>query len=60
MDTKFLDSFVTVVDHGSIAEAARRLNLTPGAVAQRVRALEEEIGAALLIRSGRTVRPTEA
>jgi DNA-binding transcriptional LysR family regulator len=60
MDTKFLDSFVTVVDHGSIAEAARRLNLTPGAVAQRVRALEHEIGARLLIRSGRTVKPTEA
>ena len=44
MDTRFLDSFVTVVDGGSIAEAARRLNLTPAAVAQRIRALESEIG----------------
>src|SRR6266567_3385639 len=60
MDSKFLDSFVAVVDYGSIAEAARRLNLTPGAVAQRIRALENEIGATLLVRSGRTVRPTEA
>src|SRR5438477_635433 len=60
MDTQFLDSFVTVVDSGSIAEAARRLNLTPAAVAQRIRALESEIGASLVVRSGRTVRPTEA
>jgi DNA-binding transcriptional LysR family regulator len=60
MDTRFLDSFVTVVDSGSIAEAARRLKLTPAAVAQRIRALESDIGAHLLVRSGRTVRPTEA
>src|SRR5215471_457588 len=60
MDTRFLDSFITVVDSGSIAEAARRLKLTPAAVAQRVRALEGDIGANLMARSGRTVRPTEA
>jgi DNA-binding transcriptional LysR family regulator len=60
MDTRFLDSFVTVVDTGSIAEAARRLNLTSAAVAQRIRTLESEIGASLVVRSGRTVRPTEA
>jgi DNA-binding transcriptional LysR family regulator len=60
MDTRFLESFITVVEHGSIAEAARRLNLTSAAVAQRIRALEHEIGAQLLSRSGRTVRPTEA
>jgi DNA-binding transcriptional LysR family regulator len=60
MDTRFLDSFVTVVDSGSIAEAARRLKLTPAAVAQRLRALESDIGADLVVRSGRTVRPTEA
>ena len=60
MDTRFLESFVIVADHGSIAEAARRLNLTPAAVAQRIRALEREIGTPLLLRSGRTVRLTEA
>jgi len=60
MDTRFLESFLTVVEKGSIAEAARRLNLTPAAVAQRIRALEKEIGAQLVSRSGRTVRPTEA
>ena len=60
MDTEFLDSFVMVVEHGSVAEAARRLNLTPAAITQRIRALERDVGAALVSRSGRTVRPTEA
>jgi DNA-binding transcriptional LysR family regulator len=60
MDTRFLESFVTVVEQGSIAEAARRLNLTGAAIAQRIHALESEIGAPLVSRSGRTVRPTEA
>lgn len=60
MDTEFLKTFVMVVDGGSIAEAARRLNLTPASVALRMRTLEKEFGARLLVRSGRTVTPTEA
>src|SRR5215475_1955509 len=60
MDTRFLESFFMAVDNGSIAEAARRLNLTPAAVAKRIHALEGEIGATLVTRSGRTIRPTEA
>jgi DNA-binding transcriptional LysR family regulator len=60
MDTRFLETFLTVVEKGSIAEAARRLNLTPAAIAQRIRALESEITVPLLSRSGRTVTPTEA
>ena len=60
MDTRFLETFLMAVDNGSIAEAARRLNLTAAAVAKRIRALENEIGAVLLTRSGRTIRPTRA
>jgi DNA-binding transcriptional LysR family regulator len=60
MDTRFLESFVTVVENGSIAEAARRLNLTAAAIAQRISALEREIGVGLLFRSGRNARPTVA
>jgi DNA-binding transcriptional LysR family regulator len=59
MDTRFLESFVMVIEHGSVAAAARRLNLTDAAVTQRVRALEREIGTKLIARSGRTVRATE-
>jgi len=51
---------VLAVDNGSIAEAARRLDSTAAAVAKRSHALENEIGAALVTRSGRTIRPTEA
>jgi DNA-binding transcriptional LysR family regulator len=60
MDSQFLESFVTVVESGSIAEAARRLNLTAAGVAQRIRALEREFGVRLVFRSGRSARATEA
>lgn len=60
MDTRFLESFLAVVEYGSMAEAARRLGVTPAAIAQRIRALEDGIGTLLLSRAGRTVRPTEA
>lgn len=60
MNVEFLHSFVTVVDAGSLAEAARRLDLTPGAVAARLNALEQTLGTPLVQRAGRSVRPTEA
>jgi DNA-binding transcriptional LysR family regulator len=60
MNTIFVETFLVAVEHGSIAEAARRLNVTPAAAAKRIHAFESEIGAALVRRSGRTIRPTEA
>ena len=60
MDLRYVHSFVTAVDCGSVAEAARRLDLTAPAVAARLKALEDELGAALLRRSGRALRPTAA
>jgi len=60
MDTRFLESFVTVVEEGSIAAAARRLNLTPAALSQRIHALEQDFGTKLLVRAGRSVVPAEA
>ncbi len=59
MDTQFLNTFVAVVDHGSMAAAARLLNITPAAVSQQIRTLEREIGAPLIARAGRTVSVTE-
>ncbi|MGN6222817.1 LysR family transcriptional regulator [Pseudoxanthomonas sp.] len=59
MDTQFLNTFVTVVDRGSMAAAARELNITPAAVAQQIRTLERELGASLIARVGRTVSVTE-
>lgn len=59
METQFLNTFVTVVDQGSMAAAARVLNVTPAAVAQQIRTLERELGASLIARVGRTVSVTE-
>lgn len=60
MDTKFLSTFICVVDCGSMAAAARLLNLTPAGVAQQVRTLERQMDASLIRRAGRTVTVTEA
>lgn len=60
MNTAFLHNFLAVLEHGSIAEAARRLALTPAAIAQQIRALEREMGTSLVVRAGRQVAATEA
>ncbi|WP_206858387.1 LysR substrate-binding domain-containing protein [Lysobacter changpingensis] len=59
MDTQFLNTFVIVADRGSMAAAARELNITPAAVSQQIRTLERELGAPLIARAGRTVSVTE-
>lgn len=59
MDTQFLRTFVNVVERGSMAAAARALDITPAAVAQQIRTLEREIGVTLIARVGRTVSVTE-
>lgn len=60
METAYLKAFALVVETGSLAEAARRLNVTPAAIAQQVQVIERELDSKLLTRSGRTVGPTEA
>jgi DNA-binding transcriptional LysR family regulator len=60
MKTDSLETFLLTVDTGSMAEAARRLDMTAAAVAQQLHSLESEIGTALVKRVGRTVRVTEA
>lgn len=60
MDINFLANLLLVVDSGSMAEAARRVGVTPAAVAQQIQALERELGVSLFVRAGRTVIPTEA
>ena len=60
MDIRYLNHFLRVVSTGSMSEAARQLDLSPAAVAQQMRALEREMGATLLVRHGRSVRPTAA
>lgn len=60
MNTHFLQTLLAIHRYGSMAEAARRLHLTHGAVAQQIRALEAQVHAQLVARSGKTVHLTAA
>lgn len=52
--------FIAVGEELSLARAARRLNLSPDAVARAVCSLEAQLGNKLLLRTARTVQLTEA
>ena len=59
LSAEFARTLAVVLDEGSLDAAARRLHITPSAVSQRIRALEEQVGRVLLVRA-RPVRPTDA
>jgi len=59
IDPAHLETLAAVLRTGSFDAAASALNVTPSAVSQRIRALEDRMGTALLIRS-LPVEPTEA
>ena len=53
-------AFLSVAQHRNFRKAAAELAVTPSAISQAVRALEARIGAALFIRTTRSVGLTEA
>jgi DNA-binding transcriptional LysR family regulator len=55
-----VEAFLSVAQHRSFRRAAADLAVTPSAVSQAIRALEARIGAALFIRTTRSVGLTEA
>lgn len=55
-----VETFLNVARHRNFRRAAAALGVTPSAVSQSVRSLEARIGAALLIRTTRSVGLTEA
>jgi LysR family transcriptional regulator (chromosome initiation inhibitor) len=59
LDYPSLFALAAVVREGSFERAARALHVTPSAVSQRVRLLEERVGCALVVR-GQPCVPTEA
>ena len=59
MDYKLLKALAAVLDAGGFEKAAQHLNLTQSAVSQRIRLLEDQIGAILLTRTSPPVA-TEA
>lgn len=55
-----LSALVAVVEHGTIADAARARHVTASGLSQQLAKLEREAGQPLLEPHGRTVRPTHA
>jgi DNA-binding transcriptional LysR family regulator len=58
VDPRLLQTFSTVLTHGSFSAAARELGYTQSAVSQQIASLEGELGVELIHR--RPVGPTEA
>jgi LysR family transcriptional regulator (chromosome initiation inhibitor) len=58
LDYSALSALVAVVREGSFDRAARTLHVTPSAVSQRIRLLEERVGCALVVRD-QPCRPTD-
>jgi DNA-binding transcriptional LysR family regulator len=55
-----VEAFLSVAQHRSFRRASAALGVTPSAMSQAVRALEARVGAALFIRTTRSVGLTEA
>jgi len=55
-----VEAFLSVAQHLSFRRAAAELGVTPSAISQAVRALEARVGAALFIRTTRSVSLSEA
>lgn len=58
MDTRQLRTLIAIAAHGTFAQAAKVVGLTPSAVSQQMFALEQELGAALFDRSSRRPKIT--
>ncbi|MCP9272274.1 LysR family transcriptional regulator ArgP [Mycolicibacterium arenosum] len=54
-----LAAFAAVIEHGSFDAAADRLHVTPSAVSQRIKALEQRVGQVLVVRE-KPCKPTAA
>ncbi|MFK4445919.1 DNA-binding transcriptional LysR family regulator [Caballeronia udeis] len=60
MNTRDLQAFVAVVDSGSMVRAAEKLHLTQPGLTRRVQNLESVLGAELLDRQSKPLKPTAA
>lgn len=60
IDVEALRALLVVVEQGSITDAARILHLSRSAVSWRMKRLEEHVGQELILRDGRSIRPSRA
>lgn len=54
-----IEIFVATAESGSLSQAARRLDLTPAAASASLKRLEQDVHAALFVRSTRSLRLTQ-
>src|SRR5215475_7957413 len=59
-DLRDLAAFATVARHRNFRRAAAELQISPAALSENLRGLEERLGVRLLNRTTRSVSPTEA
>ena len=60
IDVEAMRALLTVSEQGSITRAAKILHLSRSAVSWRMKRLEEHVGQELLVREGRSLRPSRA
>jgi LysR family transcriptional regulator for metE and metH len=60
IETKQLRILKTIIEVGSFTGAGEQLGLSQPAISQQIRALEEQLGVAVLLRSGKAMRATPA
>lgn len=60
MKTEHLKNFITVVDLGTVSEAARTLHIAQPALSTQIKALENNIGTPLLKRNAKKIELTAA
>ena len=57
---KALQAFEATMRHGTLSDAARDLNVTPGAVSRQISALEDDLGFKLMTRHHEGITPNHA
>lgn len=58
LSSQDIEFFVTIADSRSLAAAARKLNVTPPSVSQRLQNIERKLGVKLVDRSARLISLT--